>query len=137
MFFLPAPKEHGGSHAIARPVPCWRQFGLPAVVAAADGPPIREETDLVFGKGGDADLKLDLAMPADGDGPFPAVVCIHGGGWVGGDRKDMANTIRALARSRLRGRVAGLPPGAAGPLPRPGRGLQGGRALAAGQRRRL
>ena len=72
--------------------------GLPAVVAAADGPPIREETDLVFGKGGGADLKLDLAMPADGAGPFPAVVCIHGGGWVGGDRKDMANTIRALAR---------------------------------------
>ncbi len=26
------------------------------------------------------------------------MVCIHGGGWVGGDRKDMANTIQALAR---------------------------------------
>ena len=81
-------------------------FGLPAVVAAADGPPIREETDLVFGKGGDADLKLDLAAPADGDGPFPAVVCIHGGGWVGGDRKQMENTIKALAR---RGFVAVSP----------------------------
>ncbi len=72
--------------------------GLPAVVAAAEGPPIREETDIVFGKGGDTDLKLDLAMPADGAGPFPAVVCIHGGGWVGGKRQDMANTIQALAR---------------------------------------
>ena len=111
--------------------------GLPAVVAAADGPPIREETDLVFGKGGDADLKLDLAMPADGAGPFPAVVCIHGGGWVRGDRKEMANTIQALARC---GYVAVSPDyrlAPHGPLPRPGRGLQGGRALAAGQRRNL
>jgi acetyl esterase/lipase len=65
---------------------------------AADGPAIREEADLVFGKGGEADLKLDLAMPAEGAGPFPAVVCIHGGGWVGGDRKQMAQTIRSLAK---------------------------------------
>ncbi len=77
-------------------------WGLPA----ADGPPIREVPDLVFGKGGDTDLKLDLAMPADGDGPFPTVVCVHGGGWVGGDRKQMGQTIHALAR---RGYVAVSP----------------------------
>ena len=28
---------------------------------------------------------LDVMIP-DGDGPFPVVVCIHGGGWVGGNR---------------------------------------------------
>ena len=58
---------------------------------------IRVETDVVFGKGGATELKLDLAMPKDGDGPFPAVVCIHGGGWVGGDRKQMKQTIETLA----------------------------------------
>src|SRR4029450_7738136 len=30
--------------------------------------------------------KLDLARPAQGDGPFPAVLVIHGGAWRGGDK---------------------------------------------------
>ena len=81
-------------------------FVLPAVAPADENSPLREESDLVFGKGGETALKLDLAMPADGDGPFPAVVCVHGGGWVGGDRKQMDQTIRALAR---RGFVAVSP----------------------------
>jgi len=81
-------------------------FVLPPVAPADENSPLREESDLVFGKGGETDLKLDLAMPADGDGPFPAVVCVHGGGWVGGDRKQMGQTIRALAR---RGFVAVSP----------------------------
>jgi acetyl esterase/lipase len=73
-------------------------LGLAALAApAADGPAWREELGVVFGKCGDAELKLDLAMPAAGDGPFPAVVCIHGGGWVGGDRGQMRQTIRVLA----------------------------------------
>jgi acetyl esterase/lipase len=78
-------------------------FGLLAVVAPAaaaraqDAPKYREECDVVFGKGGETDLKLDLAAPTAGDGPFPAVVVIHGGGWVGGDRKQMRETLRVLA----------------------------------------
>jgi acetyl esterase/lipase len=51
-------------------------------------------------------LKLDLCLPGQGEGPFPAVVCIHGGGWVGGDRKQMDQTIRTLAK---RGYVAVSP----------------------------
>ena len=81
-------------------------FALAAPAPAEDGPALREDADLTFGKGGAAVLKLDLAMPADGAGPFPAVVCVHGGGWVGGDRKQMAQTIRTLAR---RGYVAVSP----------------------------
>lgn len=60
-------------------------------------PAVKTETDIVYGKVGDTELKLDLAMPAKGDGPFPAIVCVHGGGWKGGSYKDMAQTIRALA----------------------------------------
>lgn len=30
------------------------------------------------------DVEADIVVP-DGDGPFPAVVLVHGGGWVGGD----------------------------------------------------
>ncbi len=43
--------------------------------------------DLVYGKGGDAELKLNLAMPESGTVPFPGVVCIHGGGWRGGNAR--------------------------------------------------
>jgi acetyl esterase/lipase len=79
----------------------------PASGRAQDAKPgIRVERDLVFGKGGGTELKLDLAMPKEGEGPFPAVVCIHAGGWVGGDRKQMAQTIAALAG---RGYVAVAP----------------------------
>jgi acetyl esterase/lipase len=45
-------------------------------------------------------------MPIEGTGAFPAVVCIHGGGWVGGDRKQMTHTIEVLAR---RGYIAVAP----------------------------
>lgn len=39
------------------------------------------EENITYGKGGDVELKLDLARPASGEGPFPALVFIHGGGW--------------------------------------------------------
>ena len=58
---------------------------------------IRLEPDLVYGKGGDVDLKLDLAMPKEGSGPFPAVVCVHGGGWKAGNRQSLEKTIETLA----------------------------------------
>ena len=71
------------------------------------------ERDVVFGKGGRSDLKLDLARPKEGDGPFPMIVCIHGGGWVGGDRKQMNQALTVLAN---RGFVAISPACSASPL---------------------
>jgi acetyl esterase/lipase len=52
---------------------------------------------LVYAQSGGIQLKLDLAVP-EGTGPFPAVLCIHAGGLVRGDRHDMTETIRSLAR---------------------------------------
>src|SRR5436190_17481820 len=66
----------------------------------------RKEADLIFARPGGKALKLDLARPGEGAGPFPAVVCLHGGGWVGGSRKQMGQTIGVLAR---RGYVAVAP----------------------------
>ena len=43
------------------------------------------ENNIVYGKGGSEELKLDMARP-NGSGPFPALVLIHGGGWSGGNR---------------------------------------------------
>lgn len=51
------------------------------------GPPVTTEDNLVYGKVGDRELKLDMARPATGDGPFPAILFIHGGGWSGGNRE--------------------------------------------------
>jgi acetyl esterase/lipase len=56
------------------------------------------ERDLEFGKVGNVSLKLDLARPSKGNGPFPAVVCLHGGAWRQGHRSELLGTIRRLAR---------------------------------------
>jgi acetyl esterase/lipase len=64
------------------------------------------ENNLVFTPDGAPVLRLDLARLSQGSGPFPAVVCLHGGGWVGGDRKQMSQTLEVLAR---RGYVAIAP----------------------------
>jgi acetyl esterase/lipase len=32
--------------------------------------------------------KLDIYLPESGDGPFPAIICIHGGAFTGGSKDD-------------------------------------------------
>lgn len=55
-------------------------------VALPDG--VREETEIVYGMGGDTELKLDLYSPKDLDSPAPGIIFIHGGGWRSGKRQD-------------------------------------------------
>lgn len=87
----------------------WRRLIPAACMAAlvwwpcsAVGAKIIEEENLTYGKGGDRDLKLDLARP-EGDGPFPTLVFIHGGGWRGGSRAGYRAEIVEAAK---RGYVA-------------------------------
>lgn len=51
--------------------------------------PITRQYDLVYAEVGGAKLRLDLARPRTG-GPFPCVVCLHGGAWKMGSRKDLS-----------------------------------------------
>jgi pimeloyl-ACP methyl ester carboxylesterase len=67
---------------------------LGARLAVAGG-----ETDLVSGldyadRGGQR-LLADVYVPA-GAGPFPAVLCVHGGAWSGGNRLQMLGVATAL-----------------------------------------
>ncbi len=70
-------------------------FGLMAACAAQD-PAIR--LDVIYGHADEVELKLDLAVPATGDGPFPIVVFIHGGGWSAGSKSMYDQAIIACAR---------------------------------------
>lgn len=44
------------------------------------------ERDIVYGKGGDEELKLDLSQPKDSRQPAPCIVVIHGGAWRAGNK---------------------------------------------------
>jgi acetyl esterase/lipase len=68
------------------------------VAAQRANPEIAVERDLIYGKDADTDLKLDLALPKAGDGPFPAVVFLHGEGWRVGNRQQMNHFIEGMAR---------------------------------------
>ncbi len=73
-------------------------LGCPVAYADSTAPsPIREELDVVYGKGGDVDLKLDLYAPGDLKSPTPAIVLIHGGGWREGSKNDFRQAARAYA----------------------------------------
>jgi acetyl esterase/lipase len=54
------------------------------------------QRDLVFPVGHEKKQKLDLYLPA-GKGPFPVVICWHGGNFVGGSKADMARICAFLA----------------------------------------
>ena len=61
------------------------------------------QTDVPYGTAGGESLKLDVCV-SDGPGPFPAVILVHGGAWVRGDKSpgpandSMAPMFDALTR---------------------------------------
>lgn len=61
------------------------------------------ETGIEYTNPDDQHLQLDMARPKNGDGPFPAVVCIHGGGFRAGSRQGYDGLCTKLAQ---RGYVA-------------------------------
>jgi acetyl esterase/lipase len=83
---------------------CLLGIGVSAVVARARQQALATPADVVgeydvpYAAPGDESLVLDLARPKRGTGPFPAVVCIHGGGWRGGDKTHFRQLIHLLAQ---------------------------------------
>jgi acetyl esterase/lipase len=66
------PRSH-----VLLPFLMWRRRG------------VRHERGVVYGRHGTLPLKLDVYLPtAAATGPRPAIVQVHGGGWVSGSRKE-------------------------------------------------
>ena len=72
-------------------------------VRAADPAPGKLTEDIVYAKVGDRELKLDMMVPGEGEGPFPALIVIHGGAWRAGNKKDVRFVMEEAAK---RGYVA-------------------------------
>lgn len=56
------------------------------LIANAFGAPVQRSIE--YGRAGtqNTPLQLDFSAPS-GEGPFPAVIIVHGGGWIGGHRQ--------------------------------------------------
>jgi acetyl esterase/lipase len=83
------PMFHGHFFAglcLALPLIASAQTNAPATNPAPPPPPsdIVQIHNYVFGKGGDHDLHAEIAYPKNATGPLPAVIDIHGGGWIEG-----------------------------------------------------
>lgn len=60
----------------------------------------KEKKDILFGRAGDYELLGDMYFPK-GEGPFPGILFIHGGGFMAGDKawKGQPEFLRMLAEN--------------------------------------
>lgn len=54
---------------------------------------VKVERNILYTTVGGEKLLLDIAVPAEG-GPYPCVVCFHGGAWRAGSRRDLSTPDR-------------------------------------------
>ena len=75
-------------------------LAISPALSAADAVPenVVFEPAVEYAVAGGEHLQLDLARPKIGDGPFPAVVCIHGGGFRAGKRESYDKLCTTLAQ---------------------------------------
>jgi acetyl esterase/lipase len=74
-------------------------FG-PSPIGAAEEPKAAADSlqEIVYAKAGTTELKLDLMSPATAEGPFPAVLVIHGGAWRAGNKADVRPIMPEFVR---------------------------------------
>ena len=57
----------------------------------------QDEKDVVYGEAGGEKLKLDVYRKANAGAPLPAIIAVHGGGWVGGDKSEFGDICKGLS----------------------------------------
>src|SRR6266550_6810506 len=77
-------------------------LALPELRVAAQGgapaaPAANVDKDVVYGKGGDTDLHLDIYKPTGANNKRMAVIHFHGGGFAGGNKDGLAARLQALS----------------------------------------
>lgn len=67
---------------------------------SAQDPKVEEifESDVVYGKGADVDLKLNIGRPKESAGPLPCIVLIHGGGWAAGNKNGHNSQVHEFVK---------------------------------------
>ncbi len=72
-------------------------LALTPAAAASEPPavPYTLKTDVTFAQVGAEKLQLDIAIPK-GEGPRPCLVCLHGGAWKVGSRKQLSQPTRMI-----------------------------------------
>lgn len=66
-------------------------------VAAAEAYSVKVEKDVQYGTGAGEPLTLHLAKPIGVEGPVPAIMVIHGGGWAAGSKDSHLGHIKLMA----------------------------------------
>ena len=84
-----------GSLGATLALPDLRASAAQAQGAAA--PAANVEKDVVYGKGGDTDLHLDIYKPTGAASKRMAVIHFHGGGFAGGNKDGLAGRLQALS----------------------------------------
>lgn len=72
---------------------------VPGAFSALAATEIIADRDIVFGKGGDKDLKLDVYRVAGVKAKQPGVLVLYGGAWRGGTKEPMGIICEQFARA--------------------------------------
>jgi len=98
------PGGMGGGRIGGHP---WTRGGGGALQAG-----VKAYRDLCYTPGGSASQTLDLFVPAEGAGPWPLIIWVHGGGWQNGSKEQclalrMGFVARGYAVASLNYRLSG------------------------------
>ncbi|QDU45551.1 Carboxylesterase NlhH [Symmachiella dynata] len=77
---------------------CLAMTCMTHTVHAEEPAEIEYHEDVIYGVGGDEQLKLDWARPKKFDKPLTAIIYIHGGGWTFGNKNGHRDEIQKAAR---------------------------------------
>lgn len=74
-------------------------FAIGGMAVLSQEASLDEKLNVEYGTAAGQKLQLDIFRPKGIKAPRPMVICVHGGGWTSGNRKDFHLLARALAHA--------------------------------------